>query len=81
MLKGPCQEKRQKQRLFQSLFLSNGRNQEVIVTEDKDIDFEEVQKHLDSGGSVFITSKNSQKLRLNNQQEYKSRGPKRKKSI
>ena len=64
MLNELCLDKSQKQRLFQSLFLSNGKNKEVTVIEDKYIDFEEVQKHLDNGGSVFITSKNSQKLLL-----------------
>jgi hypothetical protein len=64
MLKEPFQDKRQKQRLFQSVFLSNDRSQEVMIIEDENIDFEEVQKHLDNGGSVFITSKNSQKVRL-----------------
>ena len=78
MLKEQFQDKRQKQRLFQSLFLSNGRTQEVMVIEDEYIDFGEVQRHLDNGGSVFITSKNSQKLRLGDQGECKSRGTKRK---
>jgi hypothetical protein len=72
MLKEPFQDKRQKQRLFQSVFLSNDRSQEVMIMEDKNIDFEEVQKHLDNGGSVFITSKNSQKVRFDDQVERKS---------
>jgi hypothetical protein len=46
--------------------------------EDEYIDFEEVQKHLNNGESVFITSKNSQKLHLSNQEECKSRTLKRK---
>jgi hypothetical protein len=78
MLKEPFQDKRQKQRLFQALFLSNSRSQEVTVMEDEYIDFEEVQKHLNNGESVFITSKNSQKLHLSNQEECKSRTLKRK---
>jgi len=78
MLKEPFQDKKQKQRLFQSLFLSNGGNQEVVVFEDDYIDFDEVQKHLDDGGSVFITSKNSQKLRLGDQGEGKRLRLKRK---
>lgn len=78
MLKEPFEDKRQKQRLFQSLFLSNGRSREVMVLEDAFIDFDEVQKHLDNGGSVFITSKNSQKLRLGDQEECKNRRSKRK---
>jgi hypothetical protein len=78
MLKELCHDKRQKQRLFQSLFLSNGKSKDVMVLEDEYIDFEEVQKHLDNGGSVFITSKNSQKLRFGDQGECKSRRLKRK---
>jgi len=64
MLKEPFQVKCQKQRTFQSLFLSNDKSQEVQVLEDEQIDFAKVQEHLKNGGSVFITSKNSQKLRL-----------------
>ena len=78
MLKEPFQDKRQKQLLFQSVFLCNDRSQEVMIMEDKYIDFEEVQKHLDNGGSVFITSKNSQKLRFDNPTERKNRRQKRK---
>jgi hypothetical protein len=77
MLKEPFQDKRQKQRLFQSVFLSNDRSQEVMIIEDENIDFEEGQKHLDNGGSVFITSKNSQKVRFDDQVERKSRKPKK----
>jgi hypothetical protein len=80
MLNEPCQEKRQEQRLFQSLFLSNGKNQEVTVIEDEYVDFEEVQKHLDNGGSVFITSKNSQKLLSADSEECMTRRLKRKKA-
>jgi hypothetical protein len=53
-----------KQPVFQALFLSNDKSQEVEVLEDERIDFDKVKKHLDSGGSIFITSKNSQKLKL-----------------
>jgi hypothetical protein len=78
MLNEPCQLKRQKERLFQSLFLSNDKSQEVKVIEDEQIDFGKVQKHLDNGGSVFITSKNSQKLQLVTSVRSKSRKLKRK---
>jgi|WetSurMetagenome_2_1015567.scaffolds.fasta_scaffold147186_3 hypothetical protein len=57
----PLKEKRQ---VFQALFLSNGKGQKVEVLEDERVDFAKVQKHLENGGSIFITSKNSQKLRL-----------------
>jgi len=78
MLKEPFQLKRQKQRLFQCLFLSNDRSQEVTVLEDEHIDFGKVQKHLDNGGSIFVTSKNSQKLQLGAPGKSKSRTLKRK---
>jgi len=54
---------RQKPQVFQALFLKNDKTQEVEVFEDEHIDFELIQKHLDNGGSIFITSKSSQKLR------------------
>jgi hypothetical protein len=78
MLKETFQDKRQKPRLFQALFLSNDRSREVMVLEDDYIDFEEVQKHLDNGGSIFITSKNSQKLLPRNLGKSKNQRLKRK---
>jgi hypothetical protein len=55
---------KEKHPVFQALFLSNDKGEKVEVLEDERIDFAKVQKHLESGGSIFITSKNSQKLRL-----------------
>jgi len=74
MLKETLQDRRQKQRMFQSLFLNNGKSQEVVIFEDEFVDFESIQKHLENGGSVFITSKKSQKLPLCNQGNQKHKG-------
>lgn len=49
--------------LFQILFLRNDKSQKVEVQEVKEVDFIEVQDHLQQGESVFITSKRSQKLK------------------
>jgi hypothetical protein len=78
MLKEPFQVKRQKQRLFQSVFLSNSKSQEVMVVENDFVDFGEILKHLENGGSIFITSKPNQKLLFGEQDECKSRRPRRK---
>ena len=48
--------------LFQVMLLGNGSSQDVEVQEAEQVDFERVQEHLAQGGSVFITSKNSQKI-------------------
>jgi hypothetical protein len=53
---------REKPRVFQVLLLRNDASQEVEVQEAEEVDFLRVQEHLKRGGSVFITSKNSQKL-------------------
>ena len=44
--------------------MSNDKGEKVEVLEDERIDFAKVQKHLEGGGSIFITSKKSQKLRM-----------------
>ena len=48
--------------MFQVLLLNNDASDDVEVQEAYQVDFFEVRKHLKNGGSVFITSKNSQKL-------------------
>jgi hypothetical protein len=48
--------------LFQVMLLGNGNSQDVEVQEAEQVDFERVREHLAQGGSVFITSKNSQKI-------------------
>jgi len=57
-------KKKTKQSVFQVLLLDNDVNEDVEVQEAKQVDFSQVKKHLRNGGSVFITSKGSQKLSL-----------------
>ena len=64
MLKGVVEAKKEKVRVFQVLMLSNNASQKVEVQEDEQVDFLRVQEHLQQGGSVFITSKRSQKIAL-----------------
>jgi len=54
--------KKEKSPVFQVLLLDNDASQDVEVQEAKQVDFARVQEHLAHGGSVFITSKNSQKI-------------------
>jgi hypothetical protein len=49
-------------RMFQVLLLDNNESEDVEVEEAEHIDFERVEEHLAHGGSVFITSKSSQKI-------------------
>jgi hypothetical protein len=53
-----------KRKKFQILFLRNDSTQEVEVHEVKEVDFPTIQEHLEHGDSIFITTKNSQKLNL-----------------
>jgi hypothetical protein len=68
MLKSLIEEKKQKCRMFQVLLLNNDACQ-VEVQEGNNVDFLKVQEHLAHGGSVFITSKNSQKILLPKQEK------------
>ena len=63
-MKESIQRKRERPQVFQALFLNNDKSQNVEVQEAQQIDFMRVQEHLERGGSVFITSKNSQKLKM-----------------
>ena len=47
--------------MFQVLLLDNGASDDVEVQEADQVDFFQVRQHLKNGGSVFITSKDSQK--------------------
>ena len=47
--------------VFQVLLLDNDASEDVEVQEAKQVDFCQVKEHLKNGGSVFITSKGSQK--------------------
>lgn len=64
MLKEILEVKREKAPVFQVLLLHNNASQEVELQEAEKVDFLRVQDHLKQGGSVFITSKNSQKLNV-----------------
>ena len=62
-----------KQRVFQVLLLYNDSSQEVELHESEEVDFLRLWNHLERGGSAFITSKNSQKLRIPKQKRLKSK--------
>jgi hypothetical protein len=47
---------------FQVMLLHND-SQDVEVHDVSQVDYRTIQKHLEQGGSVFITSKGSQKLK------------------
>lgn len=55
-------KKRTKPSVFQVLLLDNDDSEDVEVKEAKQVDFCQVKQHLKNGGSVFITSKGSQKV-------------------
>ena len=50
--------------MFQVLLLGNDDSEDIEVQEAEHVDFVKVEKHLAHGGSVFITSKRSQKIAL-----------------
>jgi hypothetical protein len=54
--------KKAKTSLYQVLLLDNNDSQDVQVQEGEQIDFCQVKMHLQSGGSVFITSRAAQKI-------------------
>lgn len=62
MLKSIVTVKEDKPRMFQVLLLDNDESDGVEVEESEHVDFERVEGHLAHGGSVFITSKRSQKI-------------------
>ena len=55
-------KKKTKPSVFQVLLLDNDDSEDVEVQEAKQVDFCQVKAHLKNGGSVFITSKDTQKL-------------------
>jgi hypothetical protein len=61
-LKNPLKTKKSSKPLFQVLLLNNNKTEEVTVHEAKKVDYFKVKEHLNNGGSVFITSKSSQKI-------------------
>jgi len=60
-LKAYFANKKTKTTMFQVLLLDNNAAEEVKVHEAKHVNFVQVKEHLKTGGSVFITSKDSQK--------------------
>ena len=48
--------------IFQVLLLNNDSSNDVAVKESEEVNFSQVKEHLRNGGSVFITSKDSQKI-------------------
>ena len=64
ILKSLATVKKEKARVFQVLLLDNNEGDYVEVQESRNVDFARVEEHLAHGGSVFITSKNSQKIAL-----------------
>ncbi len=64
MLRELVEIKGEKDRTFQVMLLDNDVNSQVEVHEEKEVTFQRIQEHLQRGGSVFITSKPSQKIRL-----------------
>jgi hypothetical protein len=59
-------------RKFQVLFLRNDRP-DVEIHEVGEVDYLTVQEHLEQGGSVFITSRSSQKIKPPRQKTRSSR--------
>jgi len=55
-------DKKTRSSVFQVLLLNNDSGEDVEVQEAKQVNFLQVKKHLRNGGSVFITSKPSQKI-------------------
>jgi hypothetical protein len=62
MLKSLITIREGKPRMFQVLLLDNDESEDVKVEEAEHVDFERIEEHLAHGGSVFITSKRSQKI-------------------
>jgi hypothetical protein len=61
-LKNFVLSKKIKSPVFQVLLLDNGNSKDVEVQEAQQVDFFQVKEHLNNGGSVFITSKEPQKI-------------------
>jgi hypothetical protein len=61
-LKNLISNKKTASTLFQVLLLDNGSGEDVEVQEAAQVNFLQVKEHLKNGGSVFITSKDSQKI-------------------
>jgi hypothetical protein len=62
LLKETPEPKKGNPKVFQVLLLNNDKSQEVEVQDTEQVDFFRIDEHLKQGGSVFITSKGSQKI-------------------
>ncbi len=62
MLRELVEMKPEKNCTFQVMLLRNDESREVEVHEETEVDFSRIQHHLSHGGSVFITSRPSQKI-------------------
>jgi hypothetical protein len=62
MLKEMLEVNRANPQVFQVMLLNNDASQQVEVQENEHVDFLLIQEHLRQGGSVFITSKRSEKI-------------------
>ena len=60
-MKASVANKKMKTTTFQVLLLDNDATEDVEVHEAEEVNFVQVKEHLKNGGSVFITSKYSQK--------------------
>jgi hypothetical protein len=58
---------------FQVMLLRNDGSRQVEVHETREVNYSIIQEHLQRGGSVFITSKPSQKITLPTFPERKAR--------
>jgi hypothetical protein len=72
MLRELLDIKGEKSQKFQVILLRNDKSDEVEVHEAEEVDYLRIDEHLRLGGSVFITSKRSQKLRLPKVKEQKT---------
>jgi hypothetical protein len=54
----------EKARTFQVMLLRNDASRQVEIHESREVNYSIIQEHLQRGGSVFITSKPSQKITL-----------------
>ena len=64
MLREMLDAESEKSQIFQVMLLSNDQSDEVEIHETEKVDFLRISEHLMHGGSVFITSKSSQKLAM-----------------
>jgi hypothetical protein len=73
--------KKIKPSMFQVLLLNNNKSQDVEVQESEQVDFIQVKEHLKNGGSVFITSKNTQKISFHKTKAQRTLAPNHKTRI